>query len=351
VDQGIAEPLHNRGIVETMTTHSRASLSTNYNLPPTTPPTEDDAIYTYTLRVAYLSHLIQLSTQSASTPLPPPLLTVNTNPNARPGFKSSTSFRPTEGWTEKLSSLVKDSKSDVRYPKELIRVLDTKIGRILALKGMGYRSNNMASSSTPLEIELGSRGDERLLTSLKIFKISCLGNNEQTFRKLKEHRKIEELIMEYVKIASEVARSPTTSNSLSPPGGGDDWQMILNRLVGDFVNLIKDSLKSKEVGKVSAELYTRLDNYCESLTPPPSGSASSSMSNEGRSNGLSGSRDSTSSTNIMEMELVLAVGKLFGRSDSELQKDVLGIRRICTEKVSLTAIRVFALVCETYLFW
>lgn len=305
-----------------MTTRSRTT-SNNHNTIP--PPREDDDVYTYTLRVAYLSHLIKISTLLASAP-PPLVINTNLNVASRPGLKSSTSFRPTEGWTEKISSLVKDSKSDVRYPKELVRILDSKLARIVASSSNGTGSRGATVGSTPLEIELASKGEERLLTCFKIFKMSCLGNNEETFRKLKENRKIEEMIMEFVKIASEVARSPTVS-TLAPPGassGGDDWQIILNRLVADFVNLIKDSLKSKEVGKVSPELYTRLETYCESLAAP-SGSASSSMMNEGR--------DSMSSTNIMEMDLVLAVGSLFGRSDDELQKDVLVIRRICTEKV------------------
>lgn len=218
----------------------------------------------------------------------------------------------------------------MRYPKELLKVMELKLDRILSTSPTARYPNSLATS---LEIEYIRLNDEALLQALKGFKRACLGPNEDIYKRLKENRKIEEMIMEFVKIASTVARSTTATTATGTTGGSSDaWKEVLNRLVADFVLLVRDGLRSREVGKIPQELMARLDGYCDKLGPPPPPlpMGSSPMLASGSRHGAS---DSVSSTDIHQMELVQAVGRLFGKSDADLQQDVLSIRRICTEKV------------------
>lgn len=288
----------------------------------------DQDLYTYTLRVAYLSHLIAASSAPTALPLS---ASVSATAGGAAGVggralaKTSTNsggFKPAEGWSTLFTSLTDKAgaggAAGVKYPKELLRVLEAKVERILSPRAP------RTLEASALELELRTQGDERLLTALKAFSRTCLALGSETFRRLKENRKLEELILEFVKVASSVARSGTAA------AGGDEWKSILNKLVGDFVALVRESVASKEVGKVSPELLARLGSYCDTLAPAPARVQS----------GISTGEESVAREEAPpggDMELVQAVGSLFGKSQAELSRDILGLKRLCTERVRFSA--------------
>lgn len=320
---------------------------------------DDNEVYSYVLRVAVLSDTLNLSitnsTNSSTT-----ITTTNSNnlsvPNASTSSQppiirnhTTSSFRPAEGWTNALSSLgdiFKDStgvggnKVNIKFPKEFVKILDQRMETVAKGADKTY--------SDPL-----------LRQTIGAFYGTYA--QVQFQKKMRENRKIEELIMMFVTTASSVLKKRLE---------GDEWKEKLNEQVGSFVGMIRDCLLSKElVRNVQPELLKRLETYCEKLIEPsPSSSGiqggrtlSTTVSDPGRRSSVVGLPSSSSSplnsspssssrttpstlgepriipgmaTNIEEMPLVKAVGNLFGKSAGELTKDVISIRRLCTERVS-----------------
>ena len=302
-------------------------------------------VYLYALRVAYLAVLsaTTLPLPAAGSGLPPaPSLASSASIPTRaslPPLKSSHSFRPVEGWTNTLlfkdvstpSSAVSAAKG-VKFPKELIKVLDEKLQRIALGKDKEeYRQILLRETIGVFWNQFGTAE----------FK-----------RKLLEERKIEELILRFVAVASKKLRERLRGDA---GGETEGWKEALNAQVVTFVRIVKECLQSRDIGKVAPELFTRLDAYAETIAP-----ASTALSDDRRSSlqlprtsTLSSMHSRTGSvssdltadpttaklngvgpTNVLEMPLVLAVGDLFGKSNEELRKDVIALRRSCTEAVS-----------------
>ena len=300
-------------------------------------------VYLYSLRIAYL--VVLTASAPAATAhgpgLPPaaPPTTAAAIPSrsSLPPLKSSHSFRPVEGWTSTL--LFKDSTSSatpsakgVKFPKELIKILDEKLQRIA----------------------LGKDKEEYKQVLLRET-VGVFWNQFGTAefkRKLLEERKIEELILRFVAVASKKLRERLRGDD---GGGGEGWKGELNTQVVTFVRIVKECLQNKEMGKVSPELFTRLDAYAETIAPPTTSASDDRRSSLQlpRTSTLSSVHSRTGSvssdtaidsatqkyngvgpTNVLEMPLVLAVGDLFGKSNEELRKDVIALRRSCTEAVS-----------------
>lgn len=282
---------------------------------------EDSDVYAYALRVAVLQanmaqpptasqplSTVSSSASSSSTPAPAPHApTATASALAAPHVRTSSAFRP-DAWTKSLFSPLGDVFSasgngkdgSVRLPKEFLKVMDTKMAQV-------------------------ARGAEPAYTD-PLFR-QTIGTfygafaNPAAQRQFKANRQLEEIILRFTTTSSEVLKKQLP---------GDEWKLHLEHQVGQFMLLSRDCLRSREVKNVPAELLQRLDAHCaklsgQALPPTPSTSKNTLDAPPPPVPGMA--------TNVQEMPLVQAVGRIFGKTDAELTKDVISLRRQCTEKV------------------
>ncbi|GAA6018841.1 hypothetical protein JCM11491_006882 [Sporobolomyces phaffii] len=335
-------------------------------------PREDQDVYLYALRIALLDHVISTSSSNtASTSSTTRLVRSNTTTTAsslaRPSLRHSvtSSIKPQEGWTNAILSLAdtfKDSSSSSssaskssRFPKEFVKVLDAKMERV-------------AKGSDP------KHQDQLLRQTIGAF----YGTYAQaSFQKnLKENRQIEQVILMFVTTASTILKKRLGSD-------GEEWKRELNNQVGQFVGIIRDGLKS--CSRVPGELVNRLDSYCAKLAEPPqsvapgsptnpsnhhdrhlsvtsaasssttgnppypsyapalgptpSSSAAPPLSTPSTSRNSAYFEPSPSTVNLEEMPFVQALGKVFGKADADLKRDVQNLKRICTEQAAFNDLK------------
>nr|CRX79212.1 hypothetical protein ls5931a1_00048 [Leucosporidium scottii] len=320
-------------------------MTTRSNASSVRVPREDQDVYSYALRVAVLSHAIHTggatsagAAASTNTASSAPATTPGagggpkmqaaslSRPTLRQSMTSSTtsSFRPADGWTNALfsfsSSSSSSSSSKAKFPKEFPKVLEARMIKI-------FQGQDSAHNEQLFRATVGA--------FFGVFK-------EKSFQlKLAQNRQIEEVILSFVTTASGLLKKRLPD--------GDEWKTRLNEQVGEFVSVVRDGLRSCR--GVSPELLQRLESYVAKLVPP---SSSSSLAPSSASNYASGSSADTSPaastskltldqppppvagmvTNVHEMPLVLAVGRLFGKSEAELTRDVVALRRLCTEQAA-----------------
>ncbi|KAK4701807.1 hypothetical protein P7C70_g4424, partial [Phenoliferia sp. Uapishka_3] len=337
---------------------------------------EDSDIYTYALRVAVLNHNINnidnqqphpdSSTSTSTSTFANPTAstssnaitnthshsnsTSNSDPSPNP-LRQSTSLRPTDGWTKSILSLgdvFKDPSprpgaakgEGIKFPKDFLKVIDQKMEKVA-------RGADPAYSDPLFRQTIGAFYGKFAESSFQ--------------RTLKTNRHMEELILTFGTTASAVLRR-------SLPG--DEWKVHLDHQVGQFMLLVRDCLRSREVKNVPVELLQRLDAHCAKLSSPDgkllpptaaessSSSSSSSITSIPKKKLFPAPSTSTSSSsrlslensppnsttglitsNIHEMPLVMAVGKLFRKSDAELSRDVIAVRRLCTERAAFNDLK------------
>jgi hypothetical protein len=138
---------------------------------------------------------------------------------------------------------------------------------------------------------------------------------------MERNRKIEELILNFVTTAS-------TSLRQDPQLAADDgWKLELNNQIAHFTRIVRDSLKN--VSHVPPELHQRVDMYVSKLVP------SATIPPPLETGPPSRSEPTTSTATLADMVLVRIVGRLFEKTDDELQREITNIKRFCTEKVRL----------------
>lgn len=335
-------------------------------------------MYLYSLRIAVLDHAIASSSSlnrsslntapgvsgapshsKTTTSLVRSNTTTTASTLARPSLRHSvtSSIKPQDGWTNALLSLAdtfkdKDSSASAqkssRFPKEFVKVLDVKMERV-------------AKGADP------KHQDQLLRQTIGAY----YGTFAQaSFQKnLKENRQIEEVILMFVTTASSILKKRLGAE-------GDEWKRELNHQVAQFVVMIRDGLKS--CGRVPGELVNRLDSYLTKLAEPPleahatthhdrhlsivsaastatttasypsyspslqsasSPAAAAAAALNSPSGAPSSNRNSSvfesslSAINLSEMPFVQALGDVFGKTESELKRDVQNLKRICTEQV------------------
>lgn len=149
-------------------------------------------------------------------------------------------------------------------------------------------------------------------------------------RQMKENRKIEELILMFATHATAVLKK-------EPSLAGDGWKYELNNHIAQFVKMLRECLRS--VNHVSPELLSRLDIYTAKLAPSQTSSDSGYDSAS-----TSRDRDTLSAPSISgyvgDMVLVRTVAALFKIPEDAIQKEIDGLRQMCTEKAALTDLKV-----------
>jgi hypothetical protein len=306
---------------------------------------DDTVVYLYALRAAVLDYNIQRAGHAEHSPADPNAKTPPADANtthasslARPRLRQAKtgSIRPADGWTSALTSLgdvFKDSSAAAskasRFPKDFVKALDLRMERIARGADSTY--------SDPLFRQ--TVGAYYTTYAQPAFQ-----------KKLKENRQIEEVILMFVTTASGILKKRLE---------GDDWKPELNRQVGRFVGVIRDTLRTSS--RQPGELLNRLDTYCAKLAEdvPPSAPQSSlhvqtsslpANQNPYPSYSAGGgnapspvspapARESmdlaalAANLSLDDMPFVRAVGDIFGKTDADLRRDVASLKRTCTEEV------------------
>ncbi|KAJ6524576.1 hypothetical protein B0H19DRAFT_972064 [Mycena capillaripes] len=202
---------------------------------------------------------------------------------------------------------VRDGPKSVKFPEKLLKVLEQKLQNIAMGKDPAY-------SDQLVRRTMAKFYGQFLVDSFK--------------RQMKENRKIEELILMFATHATTVLKK-------EPTLAGDGWKLELNNQIAVFVKMLRECLRS--VNHVSPELLSRLDTYTAKLAP------SQSSSDSGYDSASTSHRESMSvpsvSGSVADMELVRVVAALFRIPESEAQKEIDGLRSICTEKAALTDLK------------
>ncbi|KAJ7075669.1 hypothetical protein B0H15DRAFT_1026978 [Mycena belliarum] len=261
----------------------------------------DDDIFNYALRVSFLSHLM----------IPKPIeTTVNAavTPDLRDREHSSRLSALSNFSIGDLFKDVRDGPKSVKFPDKLLKVLEQKLQNIAMGKDPAY-------SDQLVRRTMAKFYGQFLVDSFK--------------RQMKENRKIEELILMFATHATTVLKK-------EPTLAGDGWKLELNNQIAVFVKMLRECLRT--VNHVSPELLSRLDTYTAKLAPSQSSSDSGYDSAS-----TSRDRDSVSvptvSGSVADMQLVGVVAALFRIPESEVQKEIDGLRGICTEKAALTDLK------------
>ncbi|KAI0744612.1 hypothetical protein C8Q76DRAFT_780253 [Earliella scabrosa] len=208
-----------------------------------------------------------------------------------------------------IGDLFRDGQKGVRFPKDLIKVLEQKLQDIAMGKDAAY-------------------SDQLTRRTMAVFYGQV---KDETFRRqMKENRKIEELILMFATNATNVLKK-------EPTLAGDGWKMELNNHIAQFIRLLRECLR--HISHVSPELTARLDMYTAKLAP-----AQRSYSDSGYDSASTSHRDSVSSTRrismqVNDMPLVLTAAKLFKLPVSEIQKEIEDMAKFCNEKAALNDLK------------
>ncbi|KZV65898.1 hypothetical protein PENSPDRAFT_655387 [Peniophora sp. CONT] len=264
----------------------------------------DEDIFNYVLRVALLAYLIQ-----------PRAIPATSHESDQPAREQGHSSRISGALSSSIVSIgdlfssTRDGPKSVKFPKELIKVLEQRLENIAMGRDSTY-------------------SDQLLRRTMAVFYGQF--KVESFKRQMKENRKIEELILLFATHATGILRK-------DPALSGDAWKPELNSHIAQFVRLLREALRG--LSHVDRELTARLDMYAAKLAPPAGGQSDSgyeSSSTTGRD------RDSVSSVgtpglsmNVNDMSLVLVVAKLFGIRTDLLQREIEKIKAFCTERAAL----------------
>ncbi|KAH9921152.1 uncharacterized protein B0H18DRAFT_956756 [Fomitopsis serialis] len=241
----------------------------------------DEDLMNYIFRVAYLSYQLQ----------PKPVET-----HAEEESKSSDYSARIQGALHNsifsigdLFKDLRDGPKSVRFPKDLLKVLEQKLQNIAMGKDPAYSEQ---LTRRTMAVFYGRVQDET-------FK-----------RQMKENRKIEELILMFATNATNVLKK-------EPSLAGDGWKLELNNHIAYFIRLLRECLR--QISHVPPELTARLDMYAEKLAPSQAPSDSGYDSSSTRDSMVSPKRVSQ---HISDMPLLLTAAQLFKLPESSIQQEM-----------------------------
>ncbi|THG95324.1 hypothetical protein EW026_g6311 [Hermanssonia centrifuga] len=204
----------------------------------------------------------------------------------------------------------RDGTKAVRFPKDLLKVLEQKLQDIAMGRDPAY-------------------SDQLIRRTMAVFYGQVKDENFR--RQMKENRKIEEMILMFATNATNVLKK-------EPTLAGDGWKVELNNHIAQFIKLLRECLRS--VSHVSTDLTARLDVYTAKLAPslatPQTHSDSGYESSSTRDSIVSPKGISTSAS---DMPLVLTTAKLFKITVEEAQHEVDELAKFCNEKAALTDLK------------
>ncbi|EFW13993.1 hypothetical protein D8B26_004098 [Coccidioides posadasii str. Silveira] len=257
------------------TSQDLRSHSRNISVVIRRPISHNDA-YTYALRVAFLSYLLQPRLRRPQSLPPKP------NPN-----RSSTTFHD----LMKDFSLVRDSKS-TRFPHGFIAELEKRLTGVLI--GRERRKEYQDA--------LVKRTFAVFLNALK----------EQSFKKrMEKDRRVEDLVLIFFSNATKELSKGKAPEDIS-------WKLMVDRHVALFVRLITLILKDHDWLREKPELAARLATLETKLLAHDQDLAQASQPDRVGTP----TEPVPLSYDVKDMHLVQVVAKIFGLRESQVQSDI-----------------------------
>lgn len=255
--------------------------------------------YTYALRVALLSHVLQpraRRTQYVQAPQPQP-------------NRSSTSIND----MMKDFSLIRDAKS-TRFPRGFVEELEKR------LKGVLMSQEKRPEYNDPLV--------------KRTFAAFFNALTEQAFKKrMKEDRRVEDLVLIFFSNATkELQREAQKSKPTQ-----EDWvKLMTDRHVALFVRLILLIMKSNDWMRERPELASRLTSLETKLLMHDE-----NLAEEGGSKGTQIEVVAPISYEVKDMVLVQVVARIFGVTNAQVQSDVNKNKDSWTDKAALQDLKTY----------
>ncbi|KAI9759463.1 MAG: hypothetical protein M4579_002303 [Chaenotheca gracillima] len=255
--------------------------------------------YTYALRVAYLSYLLQPRSRRLQHVSAPPA----------PIQRSSTSIND----LMKDFSLVRDSKS-TRFPHGFMSELERRLTNVLVGKERRQEFQDPALKRT--------------------FAVFYTAFTEQKFRKQMERdRRVEDLVLIFFSSATkELAKSKSPND--------DAVKLMVDRHVALFIRLISSTLKDHDWVRDRPELTSRLATLESKLLKHDQDLAAASQRGGG-SGGTTVEVEVPRSHDIKDMPLAQTVARIFGLTNTQVQSDILKHKPVWTEKAALTDLKTY----------
>ncbi|GBB88076.1 hypothetical protein RclHR1_14600003 [Rhizophagus clarus] len=267
----------------------------------------EETVYQYALRVAYLAHLTQPKVArvipTSATPVRPPPDPVSKRGSVAGKDPNKSIEYVIRDHFSALHELFKDEKKSTKsnkIPKELVKILRTRLGDITS--GRDQR---------PIY------SDPYLQRDLKIFYQAL---QQPGFRKqFKEsNSKIEDLVLIYLKTAQGELKQAQLPADIT-------WQAKLQDHVSIFVGILKECLQTKEcASSATPEMMARLEMYQSKMSGGP-------KTPHTTTNGIS--------MNVEDMEMVKTVQAIFNISPQQVQKDINLLKKDCNEQAALEDLR------------
>ncbi|KAK3077248.1 hypothetical protein LTS18_010825, partial [Coniosporium uncinatum] len=249
--------------------------------------------YTFALRVAYLSYLLQPRARRLQHVPAPPKEQRSTNSSME---------------LMKDFSLVRDSKS-TKVPHGFMSALDKRITGVLMGK------ERMPEYNDPLI----KRTFAVFLNELK---------KEQFRKSMEKDRRAEDLLLIFYANATKELQKGKLSDD-------DSWKDMVDRHVALFIRLVLATLRdNNESSRDRPELVARLQTMEKKLLVHDHDLAA----NQPRNGGAGGSTvevEVPRSYEVRDMPLVLAVSRMFNVPYNEVQQDINAHKGVWTEKAAL----------------
>lgn len=284
----------------------------------------DDDVYQYSLRISYLAFLL--------TPKPPESgASVEGGRNVERDRESFHTSRLTGAISSSLNSvtdLFRDPSGNrgAKFPDKLFKVLDLKMQNIAMGKDPQY---NDQYTRRVIAVFWGS------LKAAE--KPSSREPSSSSWSQIKENRKIEELILFFVRTATQALRKDPTLS-------GDGWKHELDAQTSQFVLILRECLRN--VSHVPPEIMSRLELYTTRLaegmqnpSTPAAGGRGALAAQVPTGAGDAARPAPPSLGTVDDMPLVGVVGKLFEKTKKDLQSDLNAIRQFCSEKSALNDLK------------
>lgn len=218
-----------------------------------------------------------------------------------------------------------------KVPEKAFKVFDEKLRAIFMGKDPGFQ-------------------DQRIRRTIATFWSNT--NDPAYLRGVRENRKIEELILMMVSVATKELQKEVRQLQDKKVEPDFDWKYELNIQVGQIVKILLETVRS--VSSTSPDLIAKLDSYASQLaaTPmakPPSAPSFSAPASPATVKPRKITRAGPSSRSEIvhvnssdpaDMPLVLTVGRLFGKSESQLADDLTSLRAACTEQAAMIDLKI-----------
>ena len=248
--------------------------------------------YSYALRAAYLSYLLQ----------PRPKRLQQTSIPAQNSQRSYTSVND----LLKDFSLVRDSKS-TRFPHGFMTELDRRITHVLLGKEKGLEYGD----------SLVKRSFAAFLNAFK----------EYHFRKsMEKDRRVEDLLLIFFSNATKEMQKGRAPED-------DSWKLVVDRHVALFVRLIISTLRDHDWARERSELMSKLQTTERKLLMHDQRLATSQTN--GGSRTMTVEVEVPRTYEVKDMSLVKTVSRIYNVSYDQVQSEINDKRAVWTEQAAL----------------